>query len=188
MNQESDDVFRIVVGQDLEPNGDEALEESMALAQRVRRAEIHVVHALARPSPRNVDMNDRRMQDAMLELRSRVQLAVDRYPGVVAHAHVRFGSPVGTIIQIAVDYDASLILVGTHARRGLDRVRNRSVAERLVRTAPLPVLVAHAKDFARLPLTVRPDRARPGEDLHAERAISEIVIAPERASHISGLL
>ena len=183
-----EDVFRIVVGQDLEPCGDEALDEAMVLAQRIEGVEIHVVHALSRPSAKNVGMNDRRMEDAMLELRSRVQLAVGRHPGVAAHAHVRFGKIAETIIQVAIDYDASVILVGTHARRGLDRVTNRSIAERLVRTAPLPVLVAHAKDFIGLPVTKRPEASRQGERLHDARALTELVIAPSRTSHISGLV
>jgi nucleotide-binding universal stress UspA family protein len=181
-------IFRIVVGQDLEPDGDEALDEAMALAKRMGGAEIHVVHALAQPSPSDMAINDRRMQDAMLELRSRVQLAVARRPAVTAHAHVRLGDVVDTVIQVAVDYDASLILVGTHDRRGLDRVTHRSVAERLVRSAPMPVLVARAKDIASRPVTLRPDPTRPGERLHDPRVLTELVIAPERGAHISGLV
>lgn len=182
------DTYRIVVGHDLEPTGDEALEEAMALSRRMPSSEVHVVHALSRPSASNADANDRRLEDALVELRSRVQLILARDPTIVTHVHVRFGKVVETIIQVAVDYDAGLVLVGTHGRRGLDRVANRSVAERLVRTAPLPVLVAHAKDFVGLPVSARPERARPGEPLHRPRTLSEVVVPAGRTSHISGLV
>jgi nucleotide-binding universal stress UspA family protein len=38
------------------------------------------------------------------------------------------------------DHDVDLVVVGTHGRRGLDRYVLGSVAERLVRTSPVPVL------------------------------------------------
>jgi nucleotide-binding universal stress UspA family protein len=183
----NDDTYRIVVGHDLESTGDAALEEATALAARIPGSELHVVHALSRPSRTNAGKNERRLDDAMTELRARVELAVARYRRVPAQVHVRFGSASDAIVQVAVDYDASLVLVGTHGRRGLDRVRSRSIAERLVRRAPLPVLVAHAKDFSGLPTTVRPDAARPGEPLHRERPLSDLPVAPMRTSHIAGL-
>lgn len=187
--QSEQDTYRIVVGHDLESTGDEALEEAMALARRMPGSEIHVVHALARASATNPAANDRRLDDALEELQPRVELILARDRAVRGHVHVRFGKIVETIIQVAIDYDAGLVLVGTHGRRGLDRVRSRSVAERLVRSAPLPVLVAHAKDFASLPVSVRPDRARPGEPLHRQRALGEVVIATgPRTSHVSGLV
>jgi nucleotide-binding universal stress UspA family protein/predicted phosphoribosyltransferase len=46
-------------------------------------------------------------------------------------------------IRAARDSRADLILVGTHGRRGLSRVVLGSVAERVVRTSPVPVLSTH---------------------------------------------
>jgi nucleotide-binding universal stress UspA family protein len=188
MTSRERDTYRIAVAHDLEKTGDEAMEEACALARRLASAELHVVHVLSRPSAQNAGKNDRRLEDALVELKARVETMLARDPGLTAHVHVRFGNVAEAVIQVAVDYDADLILVGTHGRRGLDRVRNRSIAERLVRTAPLPVLVAHAKDFARLALSERPERARPGEAMHAERKLSELVITPAHVSHIAGLV
>jgi nucleotide-binding universal stress UspA family protein len=49
------------------------------------------------------------------------------------------------LVQDARDWDADLIVLGTHGRRGFDRVFLGSVAEALVRMAPLPVLLVRAK-------------------------------------------
>jgi nucleotide-binding universal stress UspA family protein len=185
--KKTEGTYRIVVGHDLEATGDRALAEALTMASRIPDTELHVVYAMTVSSGKKVAVNERRLDDALLELRSRVQVALAGR-SIRTQLHVRIGKPVETIIQVAVDYDASVILVGTHGRTGLDRLRSRSVAERLVRTAPLPVHVAHEKSFANLAPTTFPDPARPGEDLHRGRALTELMIVSERVSHISGLV
>ena len=183
------DAYRIVVGHDLEQPGDEALREALALAMRLGNAELHVVHVVASPSSRDVERNDARLDTAMPVLRARVSDALEAAGvRVPTQLHVRLGTVAETIHQVAVDYDASLVLVGTHGRRGLDRVRHGSIAEQLVRTARLPVLVAHAKDFEGLDASARPDAATPGAELHRDQAMSEVLIVRPRPSHIAGLV
>lgn len=53
------------------------------------------------------------------------------------------GLPAVDIVAEAVTRHAERIIVGTHGRRGLGRAFLGSVAERVVRTAPMPVLVVH---------------------------------------------
>lgn len=60
--------------------------------------------------------------------------------------HLRVGDPATELAQLAADLDADLVVVGTHGRRGLGRAVLGSVAERTVRFARCPVLVARAKD------------------------------------------
>jgi nucleotide-binding universal stress UspA family protein len=48
----------------------------------------------------------------------------------------------------AQEWDADLIVLGTHGRRGLDRLLLGSVAEALVRMAPTPVLLVRARTKA----------------------------------------
>lgn len=52
------------------------------------------------------------------------------------------GSAPEMIARVARDEGADLVVVGTHGRTGLDRVMLGSVAERVMRIAPCPVLVA----------------------------------------------
>jgi nucleotide-binding universal stress UspA family protein len=48
------------------------------------------------------------------------------------------------INAVAAETKADLIVVGTHGRRGLARALLGSTAERVIRTATLPVFVVHA--------------------------------------------
>lgn len=50
------------------------------------------------------------------------------------------GSPSKEIVAYAEEYDVDVIVMGTHGRGGLDRLLLGSVAERVVRTSPVPVM------------------------------------------------
>ncbi|MDQ3033180.1 MAG: universal stress protein [Myxococcota bacterium] len=183
------DTYRIVVGHDLEQPGDEALREALALAMRMGDAEIHAVHVVG-GSSRDLEQSAKQLDAAMAGLRARASDAIGdaATAEVPMQLHVRFGEAADSIHQVAIDYDADVVLVGTHGRSGLDRVRHGSIAEKLVRTARLPVLVAHAKDFTGLTPSARPDSATPGAELHQDQAMSEVLIARKRSSHIAGLI
>jgi len=53
-----------------------------------------------------------------------------------------------TIVRDAQGWDADLIVLGTHGRRGFNRFLLGSVAETLVRMAPAPVLLVRARSRA----------------------------------------
>jgi len=53
------------------------------------------------------------------------------------------GTPFEEIIRTATDMNASLIVMGTHGRTGLDHIIFGSTAERVVRSASCPVLTVH---------------------------------------------
>jgi len=50
------------------------------------------------------------------------------------------GKVVEKIIQIAKENKADLIVIGTHGRKSLDKIIFGSVAERIVKYSPIPVL------------------------------------------------
>ncbi len=50
------------------------------------------------------------------------------------------GVPYEEIIKFAADNSIDLIVIGTHGRKGLDRMLFGSTAEQVVRNAPCPVL------------------------------------------------
>lgn len=56
------------------------------------------------------------------------------------------GEPVHAILQAAMDWNADLVVMGTHGRRGLAHVFLGSVAEQVVRGASVPVLVVREED------------------------------------------
>lgn len=61
--------------------------------------------------------------------------------------HLAAGSAWKQILQLAIDLQADLVLVGTHGRRGVKRMMLGSVAEAVVRSASCPVLVVRPKDY-----------------------------------------
>jgi universal stress protein A len=54
---------------------------------------------------------------------------------------VRSGDPALTIAEAALEEKRDLVIVGTHGRSGLSRVVLGSVAEKVIRHSPCPVLV-----------------------------------------------
>lgn len=64
--------------------------------------------------------------------------------GIAVESRVLEGDPAEALVAQAALDGADLIVMGSHGRRGFDRLMLGSVAEQVVRTAPLPVLVVHA--------------------------------------------
>jgi nucleotide-binding universal stress UspA family protein len=62
--------------------------------------------------------------------------------GVPATARVVVGDPARRIVEIAEETGATLIALSTHARSGVARLARGSVAEEVLRSALVPVLVA----------------------------------------------
>ena len=59
---------------------------------------------------------------------------------------LRNGDPVQVILDIEKEFDTDLIVLGTHGRKGLERVFAGSVAEQVLRQAQCPVLtVRHSQ-------------------------------------------
>lgn len=177
---------------DLEADGDIALSEALVLATAVPNSEIHPVYAISRDPAvqvRAVDAMARHLSDAMEALRKRVEdVATNLGTLQRTQLHVRFGNAAQVIHQVAVDCDADLIVVGTHGRRYAERLLLGSVSSALLKIARLPVLVARTKDFAGLEKTEVPEAPRPGENLHDDRVMSDVIQVGRRNSHISGLI
>jgi len=78
-------------------------------------------------------------------------LAVARSAGVEADTKLidfpgqRLGE---TVMDEAREWNADLIVVGTHGRRGIGRVLLGSGAEQILRMSPVPVLVIRGEDRA----------------------------------------
>lgn len=59
---------------------------------------------------------------------------------------VRWGDPAVVIITYAVESDIDLIVMGTRGKTGFERYLLGSVAEKVVRLSPMPVLTVHIGD------------------------------------------
>jgi nucleotide-binding universal stress UspA family protein len=85
------------------------------------------------------------------ELTERVRAATAR--GLTARWELKTGVAPESIVETAGEAGTDLIVIGTHGRTGLSRLVIGSVAERVVRLAPCPVLTMK-------PIVVKPEAAR----------------------------
>jgi nucleotide-binding universal stress UspA family protein len=58
-----------------------------------------------------------------------------------AQSEVVLGDPPDSILKYIQEHNISMVIMGTHGRKGLDRVLFGSVADRVIKTAGIPVLV-----------------------------------------------
>jgi nucleotide-binding universal stress UspA family protein len=168
------------------------------LARYLPNSELHVTHVIWTEPNSNDATRISQMADELPQriedLRAHLETACGA-PWVVesstqaAVLHVRIGSPAQALVQVAVDVDADMIVVGTHGRAGIEKMVLGSVAQELTRIAPVPVLVARPKDLSGRKKTERPEARQPGDDkprsVQSERLHLEFVA---RNSHISGLI
>lgn len=80
------------------------------------------------------------MRSALVEDGIEATDAIAARAGADVTTAVRAGHPASTIIEYARDVDADLVATGTRGRHGENRLLIGSVAERVVRSAPMPVL------------------------------------------------
>jgi nucleotide-binding universal stress UspA family protein len=146
--------FVLVVGIDFSAVAASALEQAVQIAERVGDAEIHLVHVvIPHISPPDFSVSVwhelsqlNAVDHAGIELQRVVHSVQSN--GTRAEGHVRVGRPDCEIARLAAVLDADLIVVGTHGRRGLDRLILGSIAERVVRRAPCAVLIHRPRDRA----------------------------------------
>jgi nucleotide-binding universal stress UspA family protein len=81
------------------------------------------------------------------EARERLERAVpvDERSRFGVTTEARIGDVAETILEIAREQKVDLIVMGTHGRHGLAHLMLGSVAERVLRDAPCPVLTTHAE-------------------------------------------
>ena len=148
---------RIVVAVDATPQGAAALALASQLAAE-QGATLTIATVVGRPgtyyAPPDVvvdpALDERVAQDAR-ELLERAA-AMARGAGVTASTCMHEGDVVGAILACIGEHDADLVVVGTHGRSGIARVFQGSVAEGVLRSTTIPVLVAHASPGAPSPL------------------------------------
>ncbi len=74
--------------------------------------------------------------------------------GGEAATHVLVGHPATTLVDVAEEHGSDLIVIGSHGRRGFERLLLGSVAEQVIRLASCPVFVV--KTFGRSLLAPAP--------------------------------
>lgn len=85
---------------------------------------------------------------------------------------IRCGDPSAEILTYAVENEIELIVMGTHGRTGYERYLLGSVAERVVRTAPIPVLTIAVGNIDKVIANIQ-DRLRSESAIEATETVSE---------------
>jgi nucleotide-binding universal stress UspA family protein len=99
----------------------------------------------AGPAPELAERRATRAHDRAREAVDRVE-DVARAAGVPVETDVAEGQVRAVLDDRIAAGDVDLVATGTHGRTGLDRYLLGSVAGHLVRTSPVPVLVAHGEE------------------------------------------
>ena len=141
---------RILFPVDLSEVSPKLVDYPLAMAKRFE-AELHVVNVV-RPllaqapgvdfAGEEVESFRQRYYEKMgLLLDQFVQTHLQGYDKIVT-SHLR-GDPSDGILRYIKEHDISLVVMGTHGRKGLDKVLFGSVAQRLVQMSPVPVMTVN---------------------------------------------
>ena len=121
---------------------DSAVGQAYEIAERFG-ATVHVLYVIDVDQTNPFELSADRLVEAYEEEGKTVTAeTADRAPdGVDVETAIEDGAAHERILEYADDHGIDLIVMGTHGRRGLDRVILGSVTERVLRQAPGSVLV-----------------------------------------------
>ena len=141
-------ISRILVPTDFSGDADRALAYALELAQPFH-ASVHVLHVVENPLAAGVWSSEiytaeiaglqiNLVRDAEHRLLQSLPKVAGTVVGVTRE--VRTGHAAASIIDVANERSIDLIVMGTRGRTGVPHLVMGSVADRVVRTAPCPVL------------------------------------------------
>ena len=143
-------IKHILVPTDVSEYADYALDYAIGLAQKLQ-AHLTLIYVMetmpleaaesaSQRSPSDWQRWETHIKERMAAALKRIHDAGLQGERVIAH-----GVPFQIIIDAAKEKAVDLIIMSTHGRTGLTHVLVGSVAERVVRMAPCPVLVTRGK-------------------------------------------
>jgi nucleotide-binding universal stress UspA family protein len=142
------EIKRILCPTDFSENSKHAMKYALTLAA-LSQAELELFHVVEPISyPQSTELFEPVLDEVELsmkmeaafqkQLEDQVAALKEEYPKV--EGKLVTGNTFLEIIQVARDDDVDMIVMGTHGRTGLAHVLIGSVAEKVVREAPCPVL------------------------------------------------
>jgi nucleotide-binding universal stress UspA family protein len=137
---------KILVSTDFSEPSDSAVKYARAFAEQFG-AEVHVLHVvedpfLYAPTSEAYVVPPHLLEEIETAARERLDNVLPPADRERLHAQLvlRHGSPFVEIVRYARDADVDLIVMGTHGRGPIAHMLLGSVAEKVVRKAPCPVL------------------------------------------------
>ena len=139
----------------------EALRFAVGLAQKLE-AKLDIVHVWDRPSYVSdailVTHADRSTGSLLEFIRNNAQRDMDQFlketelPSGFAVGRLIHGDPASSLLKELKSSNHDLVVVGSHGRTGLSRLLLGSVAEKLSRLSPVPVLTVPSSEARSLVL------------------------------------
>jgi nucleotide-binding universal stress UspA family protein len=155
----------ILTPTDFSETAEWAVSYALDLARQLD-ASVHLVHVVLYPidvggwpeayGATFAGLREEMRQDAAIRLATRAKSIKD----VKVSTDVRDGSPAREIVEAARGRKCDLIVMGTHGRGGFSHLMLGSVAERVVRTAPCPVLTVGSADSKKRKSPAAPARTK----------------------------
>lgn len=169
---------RILIATDGSPEAERAGRVATSLAKRYE-AEVFFVSVLEPPPVYQrlvapVQSQLVRLDEARQQARGQLDAAAAgaAAEGIPVGVEVRTGKPFAEIIAAARERGCDVIVIGTRATHGAARLLLGSTAERVVRKAPLPVLVAKQELPAEPRLVILPVDFSTGSQRAAEEGLA----------------
>lgn len=144
----SDRPYVVVAALAFDETGDAALNEAVRFGASAG-CELHVLHVVHEGPHATTKAELRSVENHLNEATGELRKKLERHPiqqPVVCH--VRFGDVTHSILQMAVDLSADMLIVGSHRRKAVTQLLLGSVAREVVDNAHCPVLVALPKDYS----------------------------------------
>ncbi|MCZ7648853.1 MAG: universal stress protein [Planctomycetota bacterium] len=145
-------IKRVLVSTDFSEAAAKALPYAASLAQEYK-AELHVVHVVEDSLYYAQFVYDGApfdptvlIEGLVADRKKRLEEVLKGLPsGLKVTTHLRRGVVASEIIASAGELDADVVVIATHGRTGLSHLIFGSVAERVVRECPCPVLTVREK-------------------------------------------
>ena len=145
---------RILVPTDFSEHSEQAATYAVELAKRFQAEAVHCIHVSDIPAdllasstyymtgPSNQFINQIRKESQ----KNLAAFAEKNLADVPVKTAFLEGRPFVEIVRYARENQIELIVIATHGRTGVQHALFGSVAEKVVRKAPCPVLVVHLKE------------------------------------------
>ncbi len=120
-------------------DGTESVEKTLLYVRSISPKDITRI-VLMHVSPHINSVN------AAVEIHPHVNAIHDalRADGWKVERETRIGDPVREIIKMTILLPATMILMSTHGRSGIERIREGSVTEQVLKQSPCPVFILHS--------------------------------------------
>ncbi len=144
-------IHRILCAVDFSETSERAATFAASLANKFG-AELHFAHVWQMPvyafPDGGVILGPDVVTQITADLQQNLDGVVSRHsePGRSVQGHLMQGIPDREIVRLGKELAADWIVLGTHGRTGLSHLLLGSVAERVVRTSPVPVLTVPRED------------------------------------------